>query len=240
MNPELPMFSPDQLSDRCAEEASKKDARNRDDQYCFELIRRAFGLEDNYSLSLVLNIYKTIWTKSWVRNPQMFDTHPVTTDDFKSIAFFKVYQQIKGGHFDSFPSLNSVLFYLNKTLVRVIAAYYRSLEMRQYRKTVNETPDAPDPLEYTASSENLSQDVERNLAWQDVQKRVDFLLPHEADRTLFDCWAKQNLSRAEIIQTYGRFWANENEVRVALQRIQRRLFKDTLLHDILKDLRGIQ
>src|SRR5215213_5811659 len=72
VNQELSVASTEELADRCAEESSKKSI-NRDDVFCFELIQRAFRHEDQYALGFVLNIYKTVWSRHWIRNAEAFD-----------------------------------------------------------------------------------------------------------------------------------------------------------------------
>ncbi len=239
MNMELDIVPHGHLAERCAEESSRRDSRQRDDRFCYELIRRAFGLEDEVALGFVFNIYITIWSKSWIRDTQSFESHAVTADDFKSITFQKVYSQLKGAPFSSFTSLNAVLAYLYKTLARTIAEYNRSLAARQSvaraHPAVDE--DRPDAEENIPSAENVSEDAEKKLTWEKIEHRVYFLLPDKNDQVLFDCWAKQQLSRAEIVSEFGQIWADENAVRVALQRIRRHLLKDVTLRDLLNDIR---
>lgn len=235
MNTEVYPLTSDRLALRCAEESSRRDPQSRDNRFCFELVRRAFGLEDNYALGLVLSIYRDVWSRFWIRDAASFETQAITADDFKSIAFQKVYHQIKGNRFSSFSSLNAVLAYLRKTLVRTVAAYYRSLEARQ-QFVPSTLENGTDSLENIPSMDNPGEEAEKNLTWQAVEQRVYVLLPNEPDRILFGCWARQSLSRAEIVSQFGAHWPDENAVRVALQRIRRRLVKDAVLRDLLRGL----
>jgi hypothetical protein len=238
MNDNLSRLSPDQLFARCAEQATKKNATIRDDQYCFELIRRAFQSDDDYVLGLVLHIYKTIWSRSWIRNPHVFNTHPWTAEDFKSQIFFDVYRRFKGSNLSAFPSLNHFLSYLRITLVRRVAAYYRSREMRDYtlKKTKTDNGDDIDKMDLLPSDDNPSQQFEHDQIWQNVDQRVKTLLTNTHDRILFNCWIKLDLSYDEILQHYGQFWHDKNEIRVARQRILRQLKGDPILRNLLKNL----
>ncbi len=238
MTMELDLVPPAQLAQRCAEESSRRNPQQRDDRFCYELIRRAFGLEDEFALGFVFDIYMTVWSKFWIRDAQSFEAQMVTADDFKSITFQKVYRQLKGAPFNSFTSLNAVLAYLRKTLARTIAEYNRSLAARQPIARVRsaDAEDQPDSEEIIPSAENVSEDAEKKLIWEKIEGRVYFLLPDEHDQVLFDCWAKQQLSRAEIVSEYGHMWPDENAVRVALQRIRRHLLKDVILRALLKDI----
>src|SRR5829696_6517365 len=121
----------DVLAHQCAEEALKKHAANRDDNFCFELVRRAFGLDDHFALGFVFDIYKDVWSRFWVRTPNIFDSQVLTVDDFKSIAFARVYNQVKGSAFDGFTSLTALLAYFHITLARTIAQYLRSPSAKQ-------------------------------------------------------------------------------------------------------------
>ena len=189
----------DVLANRCAEESSKKRAVSRDDQFCFELVRRAFGLDDHYALGHVLNIYKDIWSRFWVRDVYAFETEALTVDDFKSIAFMRVYHHVKGTAFDGFSSLTPLLAYFRVTLARTIAHYLRSSKGRQNVTQYLNDDDADDVLENIPSPENSSADAEKKIIQQEIDKRIAYLLPDEDDRLLFDLHYKQSLSRAEIV-----------------------------------------
>jgi DNA-directed RNA polymerase specialized sigma24 family protein len=228
VNQELSVASNEELADRCAEESSKK-SNNRDDSYCFELIQRAFRREDQYALGFVLHIYKTVWSRYWIRNAEDFDAHSSTIDDFKSIAFLKVYDQFKESGLTTFESVSAFLAYCQRTLVNTWLGYLRSAEVRHkgYQGEYDDVDDSP-------SDDRSLAESEKKLVWEAVEKRVAVLLPNEEDRLLFRCWAKQELSYSEICETYPAMFTNENAVRVALQRIRRRLYGDTVLHDLLK------
>jgi len=229
-------LSTDMLARRCAEEASKKRTVSRDDQFCFELVRRAFGLDDHYALGHVLNIYKDIWSRFWVRDMYAFEVESLTVDDFKSIAFMRVYNHLKGTAFDGFSSLTPLLAYFRVALTRTVAHYLRSSKGRQSVTQSLNDDDADDVLENIPAPENSSADAEKNIVRQEVERRIAYLLPDENDRLLFDCWAKQNLSRAEIVDAYSHIWEDENKVRVALQRIKRHITNDPPLNDLLSGL----
>ena len=62
----FPQMSLDHLTDRCKEESAKRDASKRDDRFCYELVRRAFGLDDQDALNRVFNIYMAIWSQFWI------------------------------------------------------------------------------------------------------------------------------------------------------------------------------
>lgn len=229
------------LADNCAEESSKRDPQSRDDRYCYELILRAFGLEDHEALGFVLTIYKSVWSKFWIRDDPIFNSDVFTADDFKSIAFFRVYQQIKGADFhNAFAALNPFLSYLRVTLVRTVAAYIRSPEGQ--RRYVHSNPDeeSGDMFEQFPASSNPSREVEKKLHRQAIEQRIRFLLPDEKDWFVFECWLNQRLSRAEIVREFVTRWNeekdtfDENAVRVTLQRIRRRLMKDSLLYDLVR------
>ena len=235
MNVELQHVPHNHLAERCAEESTRREAQQRDDRFCFELIRRAFGLEDHDALGYVFQIYISVWSWFWIRNVAAFETHALTADDFKSIAFQKVYRQLKGGSFNSFSTLNAILAYLRTTLVRTIAEYYRSLEAQYAQKS--DDIDMQEAEEYIADDENVSEQTEKKLAWEAIEQRIAFLLPDQADRILFICWAKQQRSRSEIVSEFGMYWEDEDAVRVALQRIRRHLYKDPSLRILLEALK---
>lgn len=234
-NIDLSFFATEVLAQNCAEESSKKQVASRDDRFCFELLRRAFGLDDHSALGYVLNIYKDVWSRFWVHNTHVFDNQVVTVDDFKSIAFARVYQQLKGSAFDGFSSLTPLLAYMKVTLVRTVAAYLRSSASQQWRVNLTGDNDS-DLLENLPADDNPRVESEKNVIRQEVDARILQLLPDENDRLLLDLSWSQNLSRADIVAAYPTIWESEDAVRVALQRIKRRLYKDPGLADLLKGL----
>lgn len=174
MNEQLHLLPSSHLASRCVEETSRRDRQSRDERFCYELVKRAFELEDHDALGFVLNIYKDVWSKFWIRDAQAFESRAITMDDFKSVAFLKVYHQLKGGNFDSFPSLNAFLSYLRTTLIRTVAEYYRSTEARHSSiHSVNGADEeATVLLERIASNDNTSERAEKNIMWQEIEKRV--------------------------------------------------------------------
>ena len=147
MTADMNFFSAQDLSLRCAEEASKKETKKRDDRFCYELVRRAFGLEDGEALDRVFNIYMKVWSQYWIWNPSQFDSQAHTAEDFLSITFSKVYYEIKGNRFADFPLLNPFLAYLHKTLRHVVAEYLRRQKVREKIDSYNTDDDFSDLLE---------------------------------------------------------------------------------------------
>ncbi len=233
MTIEINLIPTDDLANQCVEESLKKQPARRDDNFCFELIRRAFALDDHYALGHVLTVYKNVWSRFWIRDAKLFDTQSLTIDDFKSIAFVLVYQHLKGKAFSGFSSLTPLLAYFRVALVRTVAQYLRSSKHKQ-QVTLDDDPN--EFLENIPAPKNPRVETEKELVRLEVEKRIAYLLPDENDHLLFDCWAKQNLSRTEIVTAYSHIWENENAVRVALQRIRRRIVNDAPLNDLLRDL----
>jgi RNA polymerase sigma factor (sigma-70 family) len=235
MTVDINFFSANELGDRCAEEASKKDPKRRDDRFCYELVKRAFGLEDGEALNRTYSIYVKIWSKSWIRNPQQFDSQSYTAEDFIHMAFFKVYTEIKGSRFASFPLLNPFLSYLHTTLVRLVAEYLRRQKGRQELNTSNTDEALPDWFENFPSIYDLSNDVEKRDIMRQIRERIYVLLPAEKDQQLLKCRA-EGMTRAEIVAAYPEWWPDENAVRVDWQRICRKLGNDPGLRGLGNDL----
>jgi hypothetical protein len=250
MDEDVRSFPADLLAQLCAEKSFKRantssaGKRGNVDNSCFELIRRAFKLEDGYCLGLVLDLYRRIWSKLWIRNPYLFEQTPLTADDFTSISFMNVYRLFRGDGFDSFHSLGPFLVYLRRALVRTIAEYNRAVRSRPTRVENSLDSSDSDPIEQIAAEDNLQKDVEDNLLRQAIEERIAVLFPDPKDRFFFDCWAKQDLSRAEIVEEYVTRWQDADptfdvdDVRVTLQRIRRHLLKDPILRKLLQEYRS--
>jgi hypothetical protein len=247
MIPDPVSISADDLAERCAAKSFRKPQQgvaDAADRYCFELLRRAFGREDDACLAHVLRLFRDRWSRLWIRNPTAFERHPLTADDFTSMTFAKVYRLYRGEKFAAFDSFGPFLAYLRKALVRTIAEYNRSAMSQQARTRSDSDTDDLELFEQIAGDDRLQDEVEDKLLWQQIERRVEARLPDEKDRFFFDCWAKYDLSRAEIVREFRRRWPDdgaafdENAVRVALQRLRRHLLRDATLLSLLQEYRG--
>lgn len=233
MNGELLSYSPRRLAILCREKPAEEAVTSLNNDYCFELTRRAFALEDQESLRLVLEIYQKIWSKRWISDPQMLESQGYTVEDYKSIAFIKCYRKIGGNGFTSMTSFTHILRYLHKTLLDTIVELSRTAEMR--RIVSYTTHDSVDPLELIASI-NPTKELEKKLIWETINRRVAMLLSKESDRLLFDYWLRLELRPREIQNALSEFFPDVRAVQVAQQRIRKHIFRDQILRDLVKEL----
>jgi DNA-directed RNA polymerase specialized sigma24 family protein len=243
MDSEIQALSADLLAQRCAERPphTRQPAPTAADRYCLELLRRAFGGTDEYALGLVLDLYQRVWSRQWIRDAAAFDHQAQTADDFRNIAFFNVYETLKGTDLSGFTSLTPFLSYLYKSVIRTVAASFRSKRSRQAQVRPDDTQDTQ-YWEQIAADQDVHGEVEKKLLWQSIEQQIATILTDEKDRFLFECRAKQDLSRAEIVREFTARWPDltfdSESARAALQRIHRHLVKDKKLRALVKQYIG--
>jgi hypothetical protein len=204
----------DVLARRCAEETEKYAQREAGDtQFCFELLRRAFGHGSSEAFALMYTIYERR-VLAWVYSHTRFTSTGEDAEFFASWAFHTCYRALQGEKFARFPSLAHVLAYLKLCVHTTIAHYLR-----------DQGPTAAVPLDSVAepaASGDSGAGVEAAELWAHISR----LLPVRRDRLLAHCFLVQDLKPRQIIAAYPEQWRDVREVSVAIYRIRQLLRRD--------------
>ncbi len=205
----------DEVAQRCEEETNRfRHTRKADNQFCFELFRRALEGGDHEAFTRIIQTYKS-QCERWVRGMRGFEvTGELTPDPFVSQAFANLYKDLRGEKFKRFASLEAVLQYLRKCAVTAVLQYLR-------KAAVEWTLDAAEEL-----NSDIAEELKTEVEYEELWKRICQLLPHETDRLLVDLRLRQHVMPAEIAQMYPERWADSRAVSVAMQRILRVLRRD--------------
>ncbi len=198
----------DEIARRCEEETDKfRHKQAADNQFCFELFRRALEEQVQEAFSHVFRAYHAQCAR-WVRDvPGFEETGELSPDAFVSQAFASFYRDLKGDRFGRFTSLQAVLKYLKKCVITAV--------LQQLRK--------PSTLELPV---DIAEDLKTEIEYEQLWGRICYLLPEEPDRLLADLHFRQNFKPIEIARMHPDHWATAREVSVALQRIRRALRRD--------------
>lgn len=206
----------DELAQRCADETDRfARQKESDNQFCFELLRRALADGVQEAFAHVYRIYEGR-VLGWVHAHSGF---PLTGEDaeyFARGALSSFYFALRGPRFARFPSLPQTLAYLKLCVHTAIAQYLRDQQ------------PAAAPIEETGDI-GATTDLGERAEAEEVWAHICALLPDEEDRLLARCCFVLDLRPRQIVEQYPRRWATEREVSVALYRIRRLLRGDAEL-----------
>ncbi len=210
----------DELARRCAGETEKFSRRQpRDDQFCFELLRRALADGLHEAFARVYQIYER-QVSIWVLSHSRFAQTGESADYFVSVAWSSFYFALRGPKFAGFPTLPQALAYLKLCVHTAIMLYLR-----------DQAPGSAAPIDDTTAAQtlDLGAAVDAATAW----RRVERLLPDLGDRLLAHCAFVEDLKPRQIVQAYPGRWSDERAISVDLYRIRRALRNDVELRRLL-------
>jgi hypothetical protein len=210
-------LSVDVLANRCAEETERYRRRQpSDQQFCFELLRRALADGVQEAFARVYSIYER-QVLSWVYSHHGFEQTGEEADFFARTALSSFYFALRGPRFARFPALPQALAYLKLCVHTAIAQYLR-----------DQRPADTQPIDTEADaaySPELGQGAEAAELWAQVCR----LLPDERDQLLARFIFIQDLKPRQIVTLAPGRWADEREVTVATYRLRRLLRADPSL-----------
>lgn len=200
-----------ELAERCAEETSKFNRHEADDQqYCFELLRRALLHDVTEAFNHVYRVYEPL-VRRWVYNYSRFVQSGEDADYFTNAALSKFYFALRGSKFEQFDSLPKVLLYLKRCIHTEIAQYIRG------QTSFTDVPLPEDEATPAFKSE------QPDFSAQEVWSLINRVLTDEKDRWLARCLFVEDMKPAQIFAAYPDEWDSPREVSVARQRITRTL-----------------
>jgi hypothetical protein len=207
-------LSIDALAQRCAQETEKYFNREHNDtQYCFELLRRAFGQGHPDAIA---HVYRTYERRilGWVYSHGHYARTGEDAEFFASWAFFTCCTALRGEKFERFPSVAHVLKYLRMCVHTAIMHYLR-----------NQPPAQPLSVDNVVEP-TVTVDFDGRVDASDLWEHVARLLPDDRDRLLAHCFLVQDLKPRQIVAAFPEMWHNEREVSVAIYRIRQLLRND--------------
>ena len=214
-------MSVDDLARRCAEETDRYSRREvSDEQFCFELLRRALAEGAADAFTRVYQIYERR-VLGWVLAHGLFARTGESADFFATEAWSAFYFALRGPKFAGFASLSRVLQYLKVCVHTAIVQHVR-----------DQQPAPSVPIEIAAEPAE-TPDMDARAVAAEIWRRVELALPDEQDRLLARCVFVEDLKPRQIIAFYPGRWRDEREISVDLYRIRRTLRKDPELRGLL-------
>lgn len=207
------------LASRCQDETARfRKELTHDTRYCFELFRRAFEENSSEALEAIYQTYSQL-VHYWVQQHPAFPALDLPAEYILFDSMSEFVLALRSKSFTDFPTLAAILAYCRRCVHTVIM-----LEARKKRvKTISAHNIEP----------VVPSDIDTKLMRQALWQRIEELLPDEADILLARLIFVQGLKPKEIVASFPGYWPQTNDVRVAYQRIKRRLQGDARLRQML-------
>lgn len=211
-----------ELKAKCAEQTQLYYKRKKHNMmFCYELFRRFFEEGCEASLGAFYAVYKP-QIRHWIKCHKYFPGIEAGMDETISDSLSHFVFALRRHSFGDFASIGALLAYWRICVHSVIMLQWRKIERR---KALEQAVPLP-------RDENIPErDILKNTIW----KRVCAVLSSEPDRLLARLVYIYGMKPRQIAAEYPGIWSESDAVRVAQQRIKRRLQKDKALNELLKE-----
>ncbi len=211
---------------RCQEEsACFYRGSTYDPRFAHELFRRALEQRDDAAWAELFSLYRVL-VESWVRRSGALAATQESAEHFVVAAFTRFWQAIPPERFSSFPSLSSLLQYLQRCSGCVVIDAARA---QSHRQTVSEDaiPVSAIPT-ISPDTEALAQ-IEQEEFW----RLISSLLHTEAERIVIHESFLMHLRPSEILERHQHTFADVNEIYVTKRNVLNRLSRNAELRQHL-------
>lgn len=218
----LGQWTIDRLAERCQTETDRfRKSLDYVEAYCFELFRRAFDDSSSEALASVYQVYFP-FVMSWVHRHPSFDSQRMVDEHAVSDSMSQFIYNMRRKPFQDFANVSAIMAYLKKCVHTAVIAEYRQQEKHRF------TDSLPEVVVGQATS-----GIERQLVAGEIWERIVAVLEDDDDVLLARLVFLQDLPPRDIANDYAQHWADPNAVRVARQRVTRKLKRDPILMDML-------
>ena len=211
-------WSIDRLVEQCKTEIERfRKSLEHIDDYCYELFRRAFEDRNNEALASVYQVYYS-FVMSWVHRHPAFDSGHMVDEYVVSDSMSQFIYNMRQKPLQDFPNVGAIMGYLKKCVHSAVIAERRQQERHQFMEQV------PDVM-----IEQSTGGIERQLMSAEIWDRIIQVLDDDEDVLLARLVFLQDLPPRAITDDYPHLWSDTNSVRVARQRITRKLRRDPIM-----------
>lgn len=232
MSSSSPLFEEldiDLLARRCAEETERffRKQKSQDD-FCFELLRRALVLRNEAAWERIYLQYRTLIV-SWVQRHPNFAQCNEEIHYFVNGAFARMWKWCTPAKFGELGTLPKVLAYFRACVYTEVSDHYREhVEPHQTEAWLDaiaeQLPAAPPPSV-------ILETTERATFWRLVQER----LQSEQERLLIEYHFVLGYKPREICALNRQAFADADEVYRVKENLLRRLRRDPSLRHFFPD-----
>jgi hypothetical protein len=222
MSDEIPpqQMAVDDLAQRCQLETNKYFKHlEHDDQYCFELFRRAIQEQDTFAWEIIYVQYESL-VSGWVSQHSGFPSTGEKVEFFVNGAFGKISGSLSAEKFSSFSDLGYLLRYLKMCVHSMITDYNRAADYGEaftLDDAADEKSQEPSPEEQTTAH------LSHQAIWEQTLARMH----DEKERAVILGSFALDLKPQEIYNHYRHVFTDVDEIYRVKQNIISRLRRDS-------------
>ncbi len=213
------------LMRRCASESERfYRGQQHDTRYSYELFRRALVERSESAWEQLYRHYCGL-VEGWVRRSGAFTSSGESSEFFVVGAFTKFWRAVTPDRFDSFPTLASLLHYLQLCATSVVID---SVRTQSWSEMVPEDAIGPSVMPHYSPDEEALNRVHREEFW----KLIDAQLHDEIERVVVYCSFILGLTPRAIFAKRGDLFNSVNDVYNVKRNVLGRLGRNTTLRQM--------
>lgn len=213
------------LMNRCATESDRfYKGKSHDTRYSYELFRRALVDRNERAWELLYAHYSPL-VESWVRRSNAFASSGESSEFFVLGAFMKFWRAVTPERFETFPSLASLLQYLQLCASSVVID---SVRAHSWSEMLPEEAAVGDQIPHTSPDEEALQQVSREEFW----KIINELLNDDSERTLVYASFVLGMTPRAIAAQYTNLFGSVTEIYNIKRNILNRLGRNSSLSQL--------
>lgn len=214
------------LMRRCATESERfYRGQQHDTRYSYELFRRAL-VERNESAWEQLFLHYSGLVEGWVRRSGAFNSSGESSEYFVVGAFTKFWRAISPERFDSFPTLASLLHYLQLCATSVVID---SVRAQSWAEMLPEDTMYHSHISQSSPDEEAVSRVYREEFWNLVNSQLN----GETERVVVYCSFVLGLTPRAIYARRGDLFGSVNDVYNVKRNVLGRLGRNTQLRQMV-------
>ncbi|MFP4436558.1 MAG: RNA polymerase sigma factor [Chloroflexaceae bacterium] len=214
------------LMKHCAVESERfYRGQQHDTRYSYELFRRALVERNEAAWEQLYHHYNNL-VEGWVRRSSAFTSSGESSEYFVVGAFMKFWRAITPDRFDSFPTLASLLHYLQMCATSVVID---SVRAQSWAEVVPEDVARADMLSQHSPDEEAMHRVQREEFWQ----FIDAQLQSEMERVVVYCSFVLGLTPRVIFSRRSDLFSSVNDVYNVKRNVLGRLGRNAQLRQMM-------
>jgi DNA-directed RNA polymerase specialized sigma24 family protein len=216
------------LVSRCATESERfYRGQQHDTRYSYELFRRSLVEGDQAAWEQLYQHYSGL-VEGWIRRSGAFVSSGESSEYFVVGAFTKFWRAISPERFASFPTLASLLQYLQLCATSVVID---SVRAQSWSEVVPEEAITPNHDPQTSPDEEAVSRVDREEFWQ----FIDGQLHNEIERVVVYCSFVLGLTPRAIYAKRSELFSSVNDVYNVKRNVLGRLSRNTQLRQFMSE-----
>jgi DNA-directed RNA polymerase specialized sigma24 family protein len=211
---------------RCAAE-SERFYRGQQHDTCFsyELFRRALVLRDEAAWEQLYHHYSSL-VEGWTRRSGAFTSSGESSEYFVVGAFTKFWRAITPERFAAFPTLASLLQYLQLCATSVVID---SVRAQSWSEMLPEETISPHHGPQTSPDEEAMSRVDREEFWRFINEQLN----SECERVVVYCSFVLGLTPRAIYAKRGELFSSVNDVYNVKRNVLGRLSRNQQLRQLI-------